>query len=81
MSNNSCLTALIEQSIRNNWDLNAFTDYNGPTLQYKDVARKIEKLINAPGTPCPVQSTAATYEISFLWKNQGKSPLTTSFGR
>lgn len=44
MSNNSCLTALIEQSIRNNWDLNAFTDYNGPTLQYKDVARKIEKL-------------------------------------
>ena len=35
---------LIEQSIRNNWDKNALTDYKGATLQYKDVARKIEKL-------------------------------------
>ena len=31
----------IEQSIVNNWDLNALTDYKGVTLQYKDVARKI----------------------------------------
>lgn len=34
----------IEQSIKNNWDLDALTDYEGSTLQYKDVARKIEKL-------------------------------------
>ena len=34
----------IEQSIKENWDLNALTDYQGSTLQYKDVARKIEKL-------------------------------------
>lgn len=34
----------IEDSIKNNWDRNALTDYNGATLQYKDVARKIEKL-------------------------------------
>jgi long-chain acyl-CoA synthetase len=36
--------AYIENSIRKNWDLNALTDYNGATLQYKDVARKIEKI-------------------------------------
>ena len=35
---------LIEQSIKKNWDLDALTDYNGATLQYKDVARKIEKV-------------------------------------
>lgn len=34
----------IYNSIQENWDLNALTDYNGATLQYKDVARKIEKL-------------------------------------
>lgn len=34
----------IEQSIKSNWDLDALTDYEGSTLQYKDVARKIEKL-------------------------------------
>ena len=34
----------IEQSIISNWDLDALTDYKGITLQYKDVARKIEKL-------------------------------------
>ena len=33
----------IEQSIINNWDANALTDYKGITLQYKDVARKIAK--------------------------------------
>lgn len=36
--------AFIENSIKKNWDLNALTDYNGATLQYKDVARKIEKI-------------------------------------
>lgn len=34
----------IEESIKENWDLPALTDYQGSTLQYKDVARKIEKL-------------------------------------
>lgn len=34
---------LIEQSMVKNWDSDALTDYNGPTLQYKDVARKIAK--------------------------------------
>ena len=33
----------IEQSIVRNWDRNALTDYQGATLQYKDVARKIAK--------------------------------------
>ena len=35
---------LIQKSIIDHWDLNALTDYKGVTLQYKDVARKIEKL-------------------------------------
>ena len=34
----------IEQSIIKNWNLDALTDYKGSTLQYHDVARKIEKL-------------------------------------
>ena len=34
----------IEKSIKDNWDLDALTDYKGITLQYHDVARKIEKL-------------------------------------
>ena len=34
----------IYDSIQKNWDLPALTDYKGITLQYKDVARKIEKL-------------------------------------
>ena len=38
------LIGLIEQSIRQNWNLDAMTDYKGVTLQYKDVARKIEKI-------------------------------------
>ncbi|WP_455674674.1 AMP-binding protein [Phocaeicola sp.] len=36
--------ALIEQSIKTNWYTNALTDYKGATLQYRDVARKIEKI-------------------------------------
>jgi len=35
---------IIEKSIIDNWDLDALTDYKGVTLQYHDVARKIEKL-------------------------------------
>ena len=37
---NSC----IEKTIKDNWLLDALTDYKGATLQYHDVARKIEKL-------------------------------------
>ena len=44
MDNEKSFIALIEKSIRKNWDLDALTDYKGTTLQYKDVARKIEKL-------------------------------------
>ena len=36
--------AIIQKSIVDNWDLDALTDYKGATLQYHDVARKIEKL-------------------------------------
>ena len=35
---------LIEKSIINHWDSDALTDYKGKTLQYHDVARKIEKI-------------------------------------
>lgn len=35
---------LIEASLVNNWDRDALTDFKGATLQYHDVARKIEKL-------------------------------------
>ena len=35
---------MFEQSIRDNWNRDALTDYQGVTLQYHDVARKIEKL-------------------------------------
>ena len=44
MEQTASFNALIEQSIINNWDLDALTDYKGATLQYHDVARKIEKL-------------------------------------
>jgi len=36
--------SLFEESIKQNWDLPAFTDYKGATLSYSDVARKIEKI-------------------------------------
>ena len=34
----------IEHSIKDNWDLDALSDYKGETFQYKDIARIIEKL-------------------------------------
>ena len=40
-SNYSDFVGLIAESIRNNWNADALTDYQGVTLQYKDVARKI----------------------------------------
>ena len=36
--------ALIQKSVIDNWDLDALTDYKGQTLQFHDVARKIEKV-------------------------------------
>ena len=41
---NQSFIALIERAIKEHWNLDALTDYRGATLQYKDVARKIEKL-------------------------------------
>lgn len=43
MNQNSFL-GIIEQSIRNYWDLPAMTDYEGKTLYYRDFAREIDKL-------------------------------------
>lgn len=34
---------LIEKSIKEHWDLPAFTDYNGETYYFRDFAREIEK--------------------------------------
>lgn len=36
--------ACVQKSIIDHWDLDALTDFKGQTLQYHDVARKIEKL-------------------------------------
>ena len=44
MENEKSFIALIEKSIKKNWDANSLTDYKGVTYQFKDVARKIEKL-------------------------------------
>lgn len=44
MNTINSFNSYIEKSILNNWDKDALTDYKGPTLQYHDVARKIEKL-------------------------------------
>lgn len=44
MNSISNFNKYIEQSIINNWEKDALTDYKGTTLQFHDVARKIEKL-------------------------------------
>lgn len=44
MESINSFNSYIEKSIVNNWHLDALTDYKGTTLQYHDVARKIEKL-------------------------------------
>ena len=44
MNKGSSFNEYIHQAIINNWDSNALTDYQGQTLQYHDVARKIAKL-------------------------------------
>lgn len=43
MNCNHSFNTLIQESIANNWDRDALTDYKGCTLQFHDVARKIEK--------------------------------------
>ena len=44
MKNFKSFNSYIESSIVKNWDRDALSDYKGITLQYHDVARKIEKL-------------------------------------
>ena len=44
MEKRPVFNAYLQKSIQDNWNLDALTDYQGQTLQYKDVARKIEKL-------------------------------------
>ncbi|MBQ7510828.1 MAG: AMP-binding protein [Prevotella sp.] len=44
MNIESSFNQLIYNAIVNNWDADALTDYQGATLQFHDVARKIEKL-------------------------------------
>jgi long-chain acyl-CoA synthetase len=38
------LNLLLEKSLKENWDYPALSDYKGITLNYRDVARRIEKL-------------------------------------
>ena len=44
MTNIHSFNAYIEKSIKDHWDRDALTDFEGATLQYHDVARKMEKL-------------------------------------
>lgn len=44
MENFSSFNAYIQRAIIDNWNQDALTDYQGITLQFHDVARKIEKL-------------------------------------
>ena len=44
MNIENSFNAQIQECIKKNWDNDALTDYKGATLQYHDVARKIEKL-------------------------------------
>lgn len=44
MKNFSSFNAYIQKAIVNNWNQDALTDYQGITLQFHDVARKIEKV-------------------------------------
>lgn len=41
---NISLNKMFEESIKNNWDRPALSDYKGITLHYRDVARRIEKI-------------------------------------
>ncbi len=41
---NKSLNKYIEESIRDNWERLALTDFNGSSFQYRDIARKVAKL-------------------------------------
>ncbi len=70
----SSFNALIEQAIVQHWDKDALTDYKGKTLQYHDVARKIEKIHIAfehagvkPGDKVAICGrNSAMWAVSFL---------------
>ncbi len=40
----STIVNYIEDSIKNNWERQALTDFNGVSFQYRDIARKVAKL-------------------------------------
>ena len=42
--------AYIENSIKENWDLDALTDYKGATLQYKDVNGQVLQRLKSRGS-------------------------------
>ncbi|MFV0338076.1 MAG: AMP-binding protein [Chthoniobacterales bacterium] len=42
--NQSTFLGLIEQSMRNHWEMPAMTDFQGKTFHYKDFAREIDRL-------------------------------------
>lgn len=42
--NDNTFLGIIEQSIRNHWDLPCMTDFQGKTFLYKDFAKEIDKL-------------------------------------
>lgn len=42
--NQNTFLGLIEQSIRNHWEMPAMTDFQGKTFHYKDFAREIDRL-------------------------------------
>lgn len=44
MENQESITTLIQSTIREHWEYQALSDYNGANFQYRDVARKIAKL-------------------------------------
>ncbi len=44
MKNQETLNAYLRQSMINNWELPALTDFDGVSYNYKDIARKITKL-------------------------------------
>ena len=44
MTNQDNLISYIAESIKNNWEELALTDFDGVSIQYKAVARKVAKL-------------------------------------
>ncbi len=44
MEHQTALIPYLQQSIRENWDRLALTDFHGQSFQYRDVARKVAKL-------------------------------------